>query len=69
MEMLKVIDDLIQIGNDKGLKVVPEILLVISFTVLFFSPACLFFILYIRSFNINICILQALSVTKCNAKV
>lgn len=54
MEMLKVIDDLIQIGKDKGLKVVPEILLVISFTVLFFSPACLFFILYKRGFFINI---------------
>jgi hypothetical protein len=54
MEILKVINDLIQIGKDKGLKVVPEILLVVSFAVLYFSPACLFFLLYKRSFHINI---------------
>lgn len=51
-EIFKVINNLIQVGKDEGLKVVPEILLVISCTLLFFSPACLFFMLYKRSFYI-----------------
>lgn len=54
MEILKVINDLIQIGRDEGLKVVPEILLIISCIILFLSPACLFFMLYERSFNISV---------------
>jgi hypothetical protein len=53
-DILKVINNLIQVGKDEGLKVVPEILLVISCTLLFFSPACLFFMLYKGSFYINI---------------
>jgi len=54
MDIIKIIKSITEIGREDGLKGVLLTLLIISCTVLFFSPACLFFILFKRNLYVDI---------------